>query len=965
MGTWVVLQLVVIVITILILLFINRGKSDSEKQAGIAYVLMTLVLNVGYLFELMADDQSNLHMSLELQCTALIFMGYFLCQFFSYYIMDRVSQKLEVYFMAYDLLMLLVAWTNRWHDMIFKNVRFELSEHGYRISYGHGELFWFVVIGCVLFPAALSIVLVLSYIGRETVVRLRGQILSVSALLFGSFLMGSLFWTGTVPLGYNFAAPACALLADFFAIWMWGKEGFHPATASVETAFSSLDEGIIILDDAMMLMSYNDAAKRIFPELEPELVYHNIKRLRSIPLELFDDDYEKKEIEIGSRRYRVARSKVLDGRNITRGYVIVISDQTLEYHFIAEITNGRKKAEMAEQEAVHALNEAKRAERAKSDFLTNISHEIRTPMNAIVGLSELIMEESRGRKVYDFACDIRNASANLLAVINDIVSLSKLETGQMTLEREEYGTEQLLEETLHLAKMAASSRGLQLKRDISPKLPCRLEGDEGRVRQMITGFLNFGMKNTERGYVKLSVSHKWLNETQILLVFQFEDTGKGYTPEEAEHLFDQFESVDGGKEGLESIGLGIAITKRFVDLMDGTVTVSSEPGKGTVFTVCFPQKVADVRTIEQQPWHKLDVSEEFDRAFIVPGYRVLVVDDNRINLKVAVGALAPYQFRVDEAKSGRQAIEMVRENAYDMIFMDHMMPEMDGIEATAHIREECGENGKKPIIIALSANAYNNAREMFVSNGFQDFIAKPLDKDELHAKLRQWIPENLRLPAEGGDEAQEKMQHAQEAQLYMAGVDTKKALELHSGGIDDYLELLELYYMDGEEKTALLGRLVQEEDFKNYEIEVHGLKSASANIGAMEFSEFAKKHEFAAKDGDYELIREELPKLLSEYSFLLHEIERVLTQAGRLKPDDAGEGPQGEAMPEEEARARLAEILDDIENFRSKPAAAKVDALLSENIEKSVKDCLKEVRNRLKMYDDDAAEDLLRQFLDK
>ena len=378
--------------------------------------------------------------------------------------------------------------------------------------------------------------------------------------------------------------------------------------------------------------------------------------------------------------------------------------------------------------------------------------------------------------------------------------------------------------------------------------------------------------------------------------------------------------------------------------------------------MCLPQKVADIRSLEQQPWRKNDVTAAIDRAFIVPDYRVLVVDDNKINLKVVSGALMPYRFLIDEARSGAQAIELVKDHAYDLILMDHMMPEMDGIEATDRIRHECGENGEKPVIIALSANAYNNAKEMFLSNGFQDFISKPLDRDELHRMFCKWIPQERRQAVQGTKEANEKLERAGMAELYMTGVDVQRALGVHTGGVDDYLELLELYYMDGLSKRELIERLAEDADYKNYEIEVHGLKSASANIGAYELSELARNHEFAVKEGNYEFIRRGVSKLAAEYGVLLREIERVLKTRGYLR-ETAEQEHGGALLSSDETRKRMEEILNDVENFRSKDAAAKVEALLSENIEKSVNQCLKDVRNRLKMYDDDTAENILRSFL--
>lgn len=963
MGCEIVLQWAAIFLTILIFAWISKGKSTTEKRIVVAFLSMILLQNVGYLFELMAGSGEAAFMALLLAYGGLVFMGYFLCLFFCCYAKGRIPQWVTVYLFIFDFIMLVMVWTSSRHCLIFESVRYQPVEGAYRLFFSFGELYVFLVLGCELLPAAVAWASIVSSMSRECSARRRRRLALMGVMMYAAYGMAVVFSVRVLPFHYDFAGPLSMILADLFVIYFWCRDGFHLEAVSNETAFNRMQEGVMIMDSAMELMAYNEAAKKVFPELHPKLLRHNLKRLPGIPPELFEE-YEKKEIELGNRHFEVLRSEVCDRWDEVRGYVLIFNDRTTEHKYMAELVSEREETKSAQKDVLRALEEAKNANRLKSDFLANVSHEIRTPMNAIVGLSELIIEESRGRKVYDFACDIKNASTNLLAVINDILSLSRIEAGQMTLEQEAYGTQQMLEETLHLAKLSASSKGLQLKRSISPKLPCRLIGDEQRIRQMITNFLDFGMKYTKRGYVKLTVTHKWLDEERVRMICRFEDTGEGFTPKEVDDLFDRFRRMDERREhNLESIGLGLAITKRFVDLMDGRVEVASEPGKGTVFTVSFPQKVADARSIEQQPRYKLDVQMTVDQTFIVPDYRVLVVDDNKINLKVACGVLALYRFRIDEAKSGRQAIDMVKQTAYDLIFMDHMMPEMDGIEATARIRSECGENGMRPVIIALSANAYNNAREMFVSNGFQDFIAKPLDRNELHEMLCKWIPKECRQPIADTKEAKELVERAETAGLFMVGVDVGGSLEKLSGGMKDYLELLELYYMDGEEKYALIERLAREEDYKNYEIQVHGLKSASANIGADEFSALAKSHELAAKEGNARFIQDGLAKLLSEYKFLLHEIERALKEHGYLKEEE--NTARGGPLTDAETRKRMEEILDDIENFRSKPAAGKVEALLAENIEKSVRDCLKDVQNRLKMYDDDTAEDLLRSFLEK
>ena len=957
-------QWIIIFITLGILTWMSRGKNSMEKKSLLSFLVMNLIINVGYLFELMASSREGALFAEEIQIGGMIFLGYFMCSFFCYYAQGGLPKWLSVYLFVFDFLMLVCVWTGNMHHLIFSRITFRTVGRRLFLMYDFGILGYFMVGISIIFPLLVAIFTILAYLGRVGEIGLRRRVVYWSLAMGTIYILVSVFMMQECTYVYDPTGMISLALTDLLVFRFWRKGGFNMELAAADTAFSRMKEGIILLDPVKNITRYNDAAARIFPELNPKLLHRNVRRIKSFPLDLLEE-YKKKELDIDGKHFLVERSVISDQWGDARGLVLVFLDQSEEYNYVEAIMTGRLQAEEARRDTEKALKMAEEANRAKSDFLANISHEIRTPMNAIVGLSELIIEESRGRKVFDFACDIKNASSNLLAIINDILDLSQVEAGKMKLMEQEYSTEQLLEESLHLSKITASSRGLQLKREISPNLPCRLIGDEKRVRKMISDFLNFGMKYTERGYVKLSVTHTMISEDKAQLIFVFQDTGSGFTPEELEHIFEQFRRMDEKNDkNLEGIGMGIAITKRFVDLMGGQVYVESEVGKGTTITIVLPQQIVDARTIAEQPWKKLDVTEQVKEWFEVPDYRVLVVDDNKINLKVAAGALTPYHFKVDEAKSGQQAIDMVSTTDYDMILMDHMMPEMDGIEATAHIRENLKDRGKKPVIIALSANAFADAKDMFLANGFQDFIAKPLDKNQLYDLLIKWIPAKRRIPMKQED-AEITTDRAQTAELYMSGVDVRAALDLHSGGINGYLELLELYYMDGVEKADFIGELVKQEDYKNYQIEVHGLKSASANIGAKEFSDLAKAHEFAAKEGNYEYIQENVQKLLSEYNFLLREIERVLKTKGILKEETPENTDPSQQMDKKETIRRVAEILDDVENFRSKPAAEKVEALLNENISKNAKDCLKEVKNRLKMYDDDAAEDLLRHWLEE
>ncbi len=390
--------------------------------------------------------------------------------------------------------------------------------------------------------------------------------------------------------------------------------------------------------------------------------------------------------------------------------------------------------------------------RSKDTFFANMSHEIRTPMNAIVGLSDIIMEESKGRKVYDYACDIKSASKNLLALINDILDLSKVEAGKMELVSNEYHIKAIVDEVINMMEGAASKKGILLKCEFDMSIPSRYRGDDNRIRQILINLLNNGLKFTKEGYVKLTVSGAPGEKPGTeRLHMEIKDTGCGIREEDLEKIFENFSQVDARQNrSVEGTGLGLSISRRLVELMQGNIRVESVYGEGTTFILEIIQEIVDPKSLSEAPSEI--VKEEELRLFVADDYHVLIVDDNLVNRKVARGFLRPYGFLIDEAGGGREAVDKVRQTKYDIIFMDHMMPEMDGIEAVQIIRSDCGENGTQPVIIALTANAMEGVREMFLQKGFQDFVTKPLDKKTLNETLLRWIPEQRRKESETWEE---------------------------------------------------------------------------------------------------------------------------------------------------------------------------------------------------------------------
>ena len=342
---------------------------------------------------------------------------------------------------------------------------------------------------------------------------------------------------------------------------------------------------------------------------------------------------------------------------------------------------------------------------------------------------------------------------------------------------------------------------------------------------------------------------------------------------------------------------------------------------------------------------------------------MLVVDDNLINRKVAIGFLKNYGFELHEAASGAEAIQMVKANKYNMIFMDHMMPEMDGIEATRIIREECGLNGRTPVIIALTANAMAGVREKFLNSGFQDFIAKPLDRKPLNEVLSRWIPNaSKRMIKVLEDPETDQKPKIRFEDIHIPGIDIEEAKKHHTGEVEDFVELLNLYYMDGMRKCGYLKELLDQENYKDYGIEVHGLKSASANIGAMELSAQAREHEEAAVRGDVDFIRLHFAELLNCYDRQVKGIKKFLDQ----RQAAAEEGRSGESMSidNDSLLNEVRAALEKLEDFKSKDCAHIIDALVQYELDQNVSLKLKEIQEQLKMYEDDNAEKLLHEVIE-
>lgn len=939
-----VLGICVIFFTLGLLL---KGDGSSEQRLMGYFITGALIQNAGYLLELTSTTLEAALTATKMQYLGSIFVPLCYCWFIFLYCYEKPPLKLFVFLAVIDLCLLVLIFVAGSHSFYYRELGWLVTESGHHyldITYGPGYPA-FLIFGCAI-PYILSVRALAraSFTRRE-----HGASRRYKTILALSLLPVFALISYTVKLTYVYdpTPVVMGVVLSMVVILIWGRKDYDFRRLAADTVLYNMSDGVLVLDEEKrIIVYYNPAVAEIFPGLKKHVAGDKIRDVKDFPANILSiNENTKMEFALADREYESHVKRITDKNGENQGYVILMLDMTETKRYIEEIKRVREQAEQANE--------------AKSEFLANMSHEIRTPMNAIVGLSDIITEESRGRKVYGYACDIKSASQNLLAIINDILDLSKVEAGKMELVLMDYFVKGTVDEVMGMMDIAASQHGLLLKCEYDMTIPCRYYGDPGRIKQILINLLNNAIKFTKEGYVKISISGMPGDEPDIEnLCFCVEDTGCGIKEEDLKHIFEDFKQVDARKNrSVEGTGLGLSITKHLVHLMGGTIHVESTYGAGSVFTVMIPQKIVDKRTLQEMP--DIPVKEENQpEMFTAKDYKVLVVDDNLINRKVAVGFLKSYEFDLAVAASGSEAIEMVNEKQFDLIFMDHMMPEMDGIEATGIIRKNCGGNGDSPVIIALTANAMEGVREKFLENGFQDFIPKPLDKKQLNQILSKWVPNEYKMmkqtnDADGGSDGFED--------ISIAGIDIKEARNHYSGDVDGYQELLQLYCMDSRHKLDLLKKLMSEKDYKTYEIEVHGLKSASANLGAMALSAQAKEHEEAAKCGDEEFIVQDSAQFFANYEKQIRDIQEYLDNHREIV--DFFEERQ--EIDKTILVQMVKEALRNLKKFRSRECANKIKELLKYRVEADTEADLKEIQEQLKLYEDDVAEQLLRDLVER
>ena len=592
------------------------------------------------------------------------------------------------------------------------------------------------------------------------------------------------------------------------------------------------------------------------------------------------------------------------------GLLILLFSVFTLYSFTAALQAEESK------ELKEAKEEAERANQAKSAFLANMSHEIRTPINAVLGMNEMIRREADDEQIRKYSWNIKSASETLLALINDILDFSKIESGKMEIVEVSYQLSSLLNDVVNMIRYKAEQKGLEFYIKVDETLPDSLIGDEVRIRQVIVNILNNAVKYTPEGSVTFDVRGEKTEDGNLMLQVASIDTGLGIKEEDKSKLFSKFQRLDIEKNrNVEGTGLGLSITLRLVEMMQGTIDVESTYGEGSTFTIMLPQKINDPMPIgdfEKRVEAFVKGEQAYKESFIAPEAEVLVVDDNSMNLFVFESLLKSTKIQVTKAKSGMECLEKIAEKRFDIVFLDHMMPEMDGLETLARAKAMPESKCHGVPFIALTANAIAGAREMFLEGGFTDYLSKPINSKLLERMIQDYLPESKILAPEEPEEASapepEKTEtvgaaneaapvEAQEMPAEEAesaggeaeasgGTEIDKALGMqYCGDMEEmFQEFVKMFCERKEETFGKIRGAYETENWEDYTTHVHALKSTALSVGGQKLSEAAKALEMAGhaylegseneKEKQLAFIREHHEPTLALYDAYCDEAER-------------------------------------------------------------------------------------------
>ena len=922
----------IVIVGLITFLVYNEKFSENQKYLGLVSVSAFICI-IGCFLSDLAASGGELIVTVKIQYFGVAYLYTFLLLLVMRSCNIKVHTVVAAALIFIDTIMLTGVLLMDYHDLFFEEYYAKKVGEFYQLVYTPGKM---MIIWYIYHFVLLANSFFITIRNQKTFKTKTSKFIFFFPIAFFTF------WLCTVM--ENFHIHPYARYSEFIlvaaliiiAIIIFRFRIFDTIQVAKEDVVQNIDEGFFVIDIGKNLLYANDVALEILPEL----------KLPNQQSRIINQIYRsnKKIIHLGRRQYSISVVPFYD-KNTLKGYNLWLFDKTEEQEYNKHLLELKEQAE--------------EANKAKTMFLANMSHEIRTPMNAIMGTTEMILRENTSEAVENHANSIKNAGNILISIINDILDFSKIESGKMNVNDVNYKPGFLIKDITDSIKTKLEEKGVMFEIHVKETLPKVLHGDETHVRQVFTNILTNAVKYTQRGYVAMNVDWELQNGMALIRV-SVEDTGCGISEEHMKTLFNSFERADMIKNRtIEGTGLGLAITKRLIENMGGSISVKSTYGEGSIFSFYFYQGIVDYaptgdyNVLTEKEEEELKSSNE---SFIAPMAKVLAVDDNVTNIKVIQGILSMYQIRVDTATSGQECLEKLQSNHYHLILMDQMMPIMDGIETTRAIRELPDKEVRNIPVIALTANAIRGAREMFMENGFQDYISKPMDIGILEKILRKYLPnEFIHLV----DKKNPKVSLGKPIQIPQVDVDA--GIANYGNSRQRYIQILRYIYDDGEEQIARMRKQVRNKKYDEFLFEAHALKGLAKGIGAAELSELARVQEMAAREKHYNVIDEGADHLFEQYQMLLANIKYVFQENGIALTEEVK--VQDVELTASEYTAQLLSMMGSLDMLEQQEAEKKVNALLSFRMGDEKRRTLEDVRRCIKNFDYEEAKKLVQKLL--
>ncbi len=701
----------------------QRGNSLTMLMLCIAF--LGFIQNAAYMLELMSGNVSEAMMAERMGSMGNAFIATFMLLFVAGYFEKRVPVLLQAALFGMDVLVVVGVWIYKFWPAYFSSPRFYNTGFAPHLVLKRGLLYYIfavVVTGELIACLCMECAAYKNALDKSQKQRYVYMVLST---LFPG--LGYLLKLFDVIEGFNLIPCGVALGILMFMAATVFQHAFEVSITAHEDIVRELDEAVIVTNKDAGFIEANQRAYELFPAL------HHVKREERVP-----DNEKWGALSDGIRREMPFNGRSFDvhvngiySRDRMVGYCIMLLD----------ITEQKQQLELMQQ----LKENAEKANSAKTDFLARMSHEIRTPINAVLGMNEMILRESHEENVKKYAMDIHSAAHSLLSIINDILDTSKIESGKMEIVPVKYDLSTLLNDVFNMIAERAKAKELDFRIEVSPNLPASLYGDDLRIRQVLLNLLSNAVKYTKTGYVKFSVEGN-NHRDKTFLRFSVEDTGSGIREEDIPKLFESFERIDlKHNRNIEGTGLGLPITVRLLQLMGSELQVESRYGEGSRFWFELEQSVigTDVIGDFRSRAQRITQGSVYRKTYTAKQAKILVVDDNEINRRVFRNLVKATEVQVSDVGSGQACLNLVQKEHFDLIFLDHMMPEMDGIETLQNMKKlEHNQCADTPVVM-LTANAVTGAREQYLKEGFHEFLSKPIDPKKLEQIMRRFLPEKL------------------------------------------------------------------------------------------------------------------------------------------------------------------------------------------------------------------------------